>query len=97
MDSRNEVIAVDHTKLVGQYIGQTEENMKTVLEEAKGNILFIDEAYTLFTSSDDHKDFGRRVIDSLPAVLSQPDSDMLIEIVFTGYTKEMDVMLNTNP
>lgn len=93
--SKGEVIAVDRTRLVGQYIGQTEENMKTVLEEAKGNVLFIDEAYTLFTGADDHKDFGRRVLDSLLTVLSQPDSDMLI--VFAGYTKEMDVMLNTNP
>lgn len=65
-DSGNEVIAVDYTRLVGQYIGQTEENMKTVLEEAKGNVLFIDEAYTVFTGSDDHKDFRRRVLDSLP-------------------------------
>ena len=93
--SKGEVIAVDRTRLVGQYIGQTEENMKTVLEEAKGNVLFIDEAYTLFTGADDHKDFGRRVLDSLLTVLSQPDSDMLI--VFAGYTKEMDAMLNTNP
>ena len=93
--SKGEVIAVDRTRLVGQYIGQTEENMKTILEEAKGNVLFIDEAYTLFTGSDDHKDFGRRVLDSLLTVLSQPDSDRLI--VFAGYTKEMDAMLNTNP
>lgn len=84
-----------HTRLVEQYIGQTEENMKTVLEEAKGNVLFIDETYTLFTGSDDHKNFGRRVLDSLLTVLSLPDSDILI--VFTGYTKEMDVVLNTNP
>ena len=42
--SKGEVIAVDRTRLVGQYIGQTEDNMKAILEEAKGNVLFIDEA-----------------------------------------------------
>ena len=93
--SKGEVIAVDRTRLVGQYIGQTEENMKAVLEEAKGNVLFIDEAYTLFTGSEDPRDFGRRVLDSLLTVLTQPNPDMLI--VFAGYTKEMDAMLNTNP
>lgn len=93
--SRGEVIAVDRTKLIGQYIGQTEENMKSILEEAKGNVLFIDEAYTLFTGSDDTRDFGRRVLDCLLTVLTQPNADMLI--VFAGYTKEMDAMLSTNP
>ena len=93
--SKGEVIAVDRTRLVGQYIGQTEENMKVVLEEARGNVLFIDEAYTLITSKDDKKDFGGRVLDSLLTVLSQPNPDMLI--VFAGYPQEMEAMLSTNP
>ena len=93
--SRGEVIAVDRTRLVGRYIGETEENMKAVLEEARGNVLFIDEAYNLYDGSGDRKDFGARVLDSLLTVLSQPNPDMLI--VFAGYEKEMDAMLNTNP
>jgi AAA+ superfamily predicted ATPase len=93
--SKGEVIAVDRTRIVGQYIGQTEENMKVLLEEARGNVLFIDEAYTLNTGGEDKKDFGGRVIDSLLTVLTQPNPDMLI--VLAGYAKEMDAMLNTNP
>jgi hypothetical protein len=58
-------------------------------------VLFIDEAYTLHDGSNDRRDFGARVIDSLLTVLSQPDPDMLI--VFAGYEKEMDAMLSTNP
>lgn len=93
--SKGEVIVVDRTRLVGQYIGQTEDNMKVVLEEARGNVLFIDEAYTLITNTDDKKDFGARVLDSLLTVLAQPNPDM--QIVFAGYDKEMDIMLSTNP
>ncbi|MBR4729479.1 MAG: AAA family ATPase [Prevotella sp.] len=93
--SRGEVIAADRTRLVGRYIGETEENMKAVLEEARGNVLFIDEAYNLYDGSGDRKDFGARVIDSLLTVLSQPDPDMMV--IFAGYEKEMDAMLNTNP
>ena len=92
--SKGEVIAVDRTRLVGQYIGQTEDNMKLILDEAKGNVLFIDEAYTLVTGADDKKDFGRRVLDSLLTVLPQPNPDMLI--VFAGYENEMQTMLSTN-
>jgi hypothetical protein len=69
--------------------------MKMVLEEAHGNVLFIDEAYNLSVGSEDRKDFGGRVIDSLLTVLTQPNPDMLV--VFAGYTKEMDAMLSTNP
>ena len=93
--SRGKVIAVDRTRLVGRYIGETEENMKTILDEARGNVLFIDEAYTLYDGASDRKDFGARVIDSLLTVLSQPDPDMLV--IFAGYLKEMDAMLSTNP
>ena len=93
--SRGEVIVADRTRLVGRYIGETEENMKAVLEEARGNVLFIDEAYNLYDGSGDRKDFGARVIDSLLTVLSQPDPDMMV--IFAGYEKEMDAMLNTNP
>ena len=92
--SKGEVIAVDRTRLVGQYIGQTEDNMKLILDEAKGNVLFIDEAYTLVTGADDKKDFGHRVLDSLLTVLTQPNPDMLI--VFAGYENEMQTMLSTN-
>ena len=93
--SKGEVIAVDRTRLVGQYIGQTEDNMKVVLEEAKGNVLFIDEAYNLDVGSDDRKDFGGRVLESLLPVLTLPDPDMLV--IFAGYEKEMDAMLDSNP
>ena len=92
--SRGEVIAVDRTRLVGRYIGETEENMKTILDEARGNVLFIDEAYTLYDGANDRKDFGARVIDSLLTILSEPNPDMLV--IFAGYLKEMDAMLNTN-
>ena len=93
--SKGDVICADRTRLVGRYIGETEENMKAVLEEARGNVLFIDEAYNLYEGTADRKDFGAKVIDSLLTVLSQPNPDMVI--IFAGYEKEMDAMLNSNP
>ena len=93
--SRGEVVAVDRTRIVGRYLGETEENMKALFEEARGNVLFIDEAYTLYDGSGDRKDFGCRAIDCLLTQLTLPNPDMLI--VFAGYEKEMAVMLQTNP
>ena len=93
--SKGDVICADRTRLVGRYIGETEENMKAVLEEARGNVLFIDEAYNLYEGTADRKDYGAKVIDSLLTVLSQPSPDMVI--IFAGYEKEMDAMLTSNP
>ncbi len=93
--SKGDVICADRTRLVGRYIGETEENMKAVLEEARGNVLFIDEAYNLYEGTADRKDYGAKVIDSLLTVLSQPNPDMVI--IFAGYEKEMDAMLTSNP
>lgn len=93
--SKADVICVDRTRLVGRYIGETEENMKSVLEEARGNVLFIDEAYNLSEGTTDRKDYGYKVIDSLLTVLALPNPDIVI--VFAGYEKEMDAMLTTNP
>ena len=76
--SKGDVICADRTRLVGRYIGETEENMKAVLEEARGNVLFIDEAYNLYEGTADRKDYGAKVIDSLLTVLSQPNPDMVI-------------------
>ncbi len=93
--SKGDVICADRTRLVGRFIGETEENMKSVLEEARGNVLFIDEAYNLYEGTVDRKDYGAKVIDSLLTVLSQPNPDMVI--IFAGYEKEMDAMLTSNP
>jgi hypothetical protein len=92
--SRGDVICVDRTNMIGRYIGETEENMKYIIEEAKGNILFIDEAYTLYSPGDE-KDFGRKALDCLLNVLTCPDPDMVV--IMAGYAKEMDTLMTMNP
>ena len=92
--SKGEVVYADRSTIVGRYIGETEENMKLLLKEAKGNVLFIDEAYTLY-SPDDSRDFGKHAVECLLDVLSRKDPDMLV--IFAGYKKEMDTLLSMNP
>lgn len=92
--SKGDVISVDHSKLIGQYIGDTEHNTKAILSEAQGNILFIDEAYSLVSGADDYKDYGRRVIDCLMSVLCEPNPDMIV--IMAGYPQEMERLLTSN-
>ena len=94
--SKGGVIVTERTKLVGRYLGETERNMTAVLEQAKGNVLFIDEAYTLCDNDQgDRRDFGCRVLESLLTVLSQKNPDMIV--ILAGYEKEMNQMLEMNP
>jgi len=92
--SKGEVITVDRSRLVGRFIGDTEENVKNLLKEARGNVLFIDEAYTLY-GPEGSNDFGRRAIECLLTSLSEKNPDMLV--VFAGYQEEMDRLMTMNP
>ena len=80
---------------MGRYIGETEEKVNEVLKQARGNVLFIDEAYSLCDSADDRKDYGNRVVESLLTVLAQPHPDMLV--ILAGYADEMERLLQMNP
>ena len=93
--SKGDVIVTERSQMVGRYIGETEKNMQAILNQAKGNVLFIDEAYTLCDSADDRKDFGCRALECLLTVLAQKNPDMLV--IMAGYDKEMERMLDLNP
>ena len=88
------VIKVSRGDIVDDVIGGTEKKMKQLLNAAQGNILFIDEAYTLFAKNDP-KDFGNKAVEMLLDVLGREVSDIIV--ILAGYTKEMEELLNSNP
>lgn len=92
--SKGEVIVTERSRMVGRYIGETELNMRALLEEARGNVLFVDEAYSLCDTTEDRKDFGYHALESLLTVLSQKNPDMVV--IFAGYEKEIERMLQAN-
>jgi probable Rubsico expression protein CbbX len=80
--------------LVGQFIGQTAPKTKLVLERAMGGVLFIDEAYYLYRSSDS-KDYGQECIDILLQVMEN-HRDKLV-VILAGYKDRMDEFFECNP
>lgn len=93
--SSGHVVVTDRTKLVGEFIGTTEKNTLNAINSASGGVLFIDEAYNLFTDSDNKRDYGMRVIETLLTYLGTDDIDMIV--ILAGYTDEMKRMLEANP
>ncbi len=93
--SRGHVHVVDRVDLVGEYIGQTAPKVKNAIEQARGGVLFIDEAYSLVRSAEDTKDFGREVIEILVKEMSDGPGDLAV--IVAGYPDEMKKFLNSNP
>ncbi|MBI3519299.1 MAG: AAA family ATPase [Bacteroidetes bacterium] len=93
--SKGHVYEVDRSVLVGEYIGQTAPKVKKAIDEARGGILFIDEAYSLARSGEDSKDFGKEVIEILLKEMSDGKGD--IAVIAAGYPKEMNTFIDSNP
>ena len=90
--SGGRVIRTEKSQMVGQYIGETEFKMTNLLSRARGNILFIDEAYQL--AEGDEKDHGRIVMNSLLTELGKDNLDMVV--ILAGYTAPMKRLLESN-
>ena len=91
-DQEKKVIEVQRGDLVGQYLGSTEEKTSAKIKEAKGGVLFVDEAYRL-TPRSTGVDYGRIAINQLMAVMEKGDPVM----IFAGYPAEMKEFLSANP
>ena len=65
------------------------KTVKTIVEKAKGGILFIDEAYTLTNDRS-----GKEVLDALIPLLENYRDDFIC--VFAGYEKDMQKLFQLN-
>lgn len=88
------LVETDRSGMVAGYMGQTAELVKQKVEEAKGGILFIDEAYTL-SNSGREGDYGQEAIDTLLKLMEDKRDEFAV--IVAGYPKEMEDFLNSNP
>ena len=91
----NKIIEITPNDLTGEYVGQTKEKVKEILEKAKNGLLFIDEAYQLYSSSykNDNNPYMEEAIVELLKYLEDPKNI----VIFAGYTKEMKKIYKANP
>lgn len=78
----------------GKYIGETAPKTTGICRDAYGSVLFIDEAYSLYRSDDDNRDYGREVLDTLIAEMENHRNDLVV--IMAGYTDEMNKMMKGN-
>ncbi len=87
-------VEVSRTDLIAGYQGQTALKVKKVIEQAKGGVLFIDEAYSI--TENDHSDsYGRECLTELTKALEDYRDDLVV--IVAGYTEPMNKFFDSNP
>lgn len=87
------VVEVSRQDLVAPHIGETAGKTRGKLEEARGGVFFLDEAYALVPSTT--QDFGPEAVAELLAFMENNRSDLCV--IVAGYESEMQQFLTVNP
>lgn len=90
---KGHLIETDRAGLVGEYVGQTAVKTNKVINSAVGGVLFIDEAYSLYSES--AEDYGREAIATLLKRMEDERNNLVV--VMAGYTEEMKQFIDINP
>jgi SpoVK/Ycf46/Vps4 family AAA+-type ATPase len=92
-----EVIETDRSQLVGSFVGQTEENVRAIVERSIGGVLFIDEAYSLKREGQTGNDYGQAAIDTLVSLMTGKEYGGKFAVILAGYPEEMRTFIDANP
>jgi Cdc6-like AAA superfamily ATPase len=91
--SKGQLVEADRSLLVAGFVGQTAMKTRTVVEQALGGLLLIDEAYALARGGEN--DFGKEAIDTLVKLMEDHRDDLAV--IAAGYTDEMATFVGSNP
>ena len=91
--SKGDLVEVGRADLVAKYIGQTAPRVKEIFKRAKGNLLFIDEAYALAEGGD--RDYGDEAIATIVQEMENNRDDLVV--IFAGYEDKMEEFVSKNP
>jgi stage V sporulation protein K len=85
--SNGKFIEAKLTDLKGGFLGQSELKTQKLLDEAKGNVLFFDEAYSLGGSDDKIDSYSQSIIDVLNPFMDKYKNDFVL--IIAGYKDDL--------
>ncbi len=90
---KGKLIEVGRKDLVGKYVGWTAKLVEKAFHDARGSILFIDEAYSLCDDRDGM--YGDEAINTIVQMMENQRDDTIV--IFAGYPDKMQAFLDKNP
>ena len=84
-------------ELIAGYVGQTAPLVKAKMDEARGGVLFIDEAYGLDPGPGGAYNFKKEALETLLGNLTDPQYQNKMIVILAGYTKDIANLLASNP
>ena len=91
--TKGQLVETDRSGLVAEYVGQTAVKTNKIIDTALDGVLFIDEAYSLISKSEN--DYGKEAIATL--IKRMEDNRDRLVVILAGYTNEMKDFINSNP
>lgn len=88
-------VEISGKDLIGQFVGDSEANVKNYVNKAMGGALFIDEAYALMGNNGSTGGFGLDAVNTLLPLLENRKGEFVC--IMAGYTKEMGEFIRMNP
>ena len=90
-----EMKEIKASDLLTGYVGQAGHKTKELLREARGGVLFIDEAYQLNPMRGGN--FMTEAVDELVGALTEEEFKGKLLVILAGYDQDMEEMLSVNP
>lgn len=86
----NKFVEITAQDLIAGYVGQTAIKTRKVLDQNKGGVIFLDEAYALCSQNETFAD------DALVEILKEMENKDTV-FIFAGYEEEMEEFIKMNP
>lgn len=91
--SVGELVEVGRADIIDRYVGGTAPKVRALFKQAKGSVIFIDEAYSLM---DDRSGlYGDEAISTIVQEMENARNDTAV--IFAGYPEKMNDFLESNP
>ena len=79
---------------VGKYQGHSVQKAKKLIQDCKGGVIFIDEAYSLISAKDGDDMYGREVLTEIVEAMSNLDKQVIF--IMAGYENDMKQLFEAN-
>lgn len=96
--ANSNVTVITGTELNAEYLGQTRTRVQSIFAQARGGVLFIDEAYSLSDGTKGETDlYSRQAIAQMLVELDRIATTGDTIVIFAGYEDRMQKFLEANP